>query len=187
MRLVVSEYVSLDGVMEDPGGGEQSEYGGWTIPYWSDEIAKFKGDELAACDALLLGRVTYEAFAAAWPFMTEDAGFAAMNSLPKYVVSSTLEAVEWNNSRLLTGKPVDEVRKLKQQRGNDVLVAGSAMLVQELARHNLVDEYRLAVYPVVLGYGKRLFGPGAPIRLTLADHRSTTGGVMLLTYRAGGS
>jgi dihydrofolate reductase len=187
MRLVVSEFVSLDGVIEDPGGAEQSEYGGWTVAYWSDEIAKFKADELLACDGLLLGRVTYQGFAAAWPSMTEDEGFARMNSLRKYVVSATLDTVEWNNSKLLRRNPVEEVKNLKRQSGNYLLVTGSAMLAQELARNNLIDEYRLAVYPVVVGNGKRLFGPGLFTGLNLAGQQATSNGVLLLTYTIAGS
>jgi dihydrofolate reductase len=182
MRIVVSEFVSLDGVMEDPGGAEHFEHGGWTTPYWSDEIAKVKGDELVECDGLLLGRTTYEGFAAAWPSMTEDEGFARMNSLPKYVVSSTLDTVEWNNSQLLKGDVVDEVKQLKQQDGNALVIAGSAMLVQELARNDLIDEYRLTVYPVTLGTGKRLF-EGCNVKLELASEQPTGNGVVFLTYR----
>jgi dihydrofolate reductase len=187
MRLVVSEFLSLDGVMEDPGGAEQSEHGGWTIPYWCDEVAKFKAEEMLACDGLLLGRITYQGFAAAWPSMTEDQGFARMNALPKYVVSATLGTAEWNNSRLLKGNLVQEVTKLKEQPGNDLLVTGSAMLVQELARHNLVDGYRLAIYPVVLGGGKRVFAPDVHVALKLASQEATSSGVVLLTYWAAGS
>jgi dihydrofolate reductase len=182
MRIVASEFVSLDGVMEDPGGGESFEHGGWTAPYWSDEIAKVKGDELVECEGLLLGRRTYEGFAAAWPSMTEDEGFARMNGLPKYVVSSTLDTVEWNNSHLLKGDVVDQVKKLKQQDGNPLLIAGSAMLVQELGRNDLIDEYRLAVYPVTLGTGKRLFEE-CNIQLELAAEQPTANGVVFLTYR----
>ena len=186
MRLVASEFVSLDGVIEDPAGSEQSVHGGWTNPYWGDELLKFKGDELLACDGLLIGRITYEGFAAAWPSATEDEGFARMNALPKYVVSSTLDTVDWNNSRLLKGNPADEAQALKQQPGNDLLIYGSAMLVQELARHNLIDEYRLAVYPVAIGTGKRLF-EGCHVRLDQVAQQPTSNGVLFLTYRPPGS
>lgn len=122
-RIVVSELVSLDGVMEDPGGAEKFEHGGWTRPYRSDESGKFKLEELFASDALLLGRVTYQGFAAAWPSATDEAGFAErMNGLPKYVVSTTLGAVEWNNSTLIKGDIAEEVARLKQQPGQDILV-----------------------------------------------------------------
>ena len=186
MRLVASEFVSLDGVIEDPAGSEQSVHGGWTNPYWGDELLKFKGDEPLACDGLLIGRITYEGFAAAWPSATEDEGFARMNALPKYVVSSTLDTVDWNNSRLLKGSPADEAQALKQQPGNDLLMYGSAMLVQELARHNLIDEYRLAVYPVAIGTGKRLF-EGCHVRLDQVAQQPTSNGVLFLTYRPPGS
>lgn len=183
-RIVVSEFVSLDGVMEDPGGAEKSEFGGWTIPYWDDELGQFKASELFASDALLLGRVTYEGFAAAWPSMSDEQGFADhMNSVAKYVVSSTLDTAEWKNSTLLKGDLVDEVTDLRQQPGQDILVAGSATLVQTLMRHGLVDDLRLAIYPVVLGSGKRLFGEGGHTNLDLASHQATSRGVTLVTYR----
>jgi dihydrofolate reductase len=182
MRIVVSEFVSLDGVMEDPGGAEGYLHGGWTFLYFVPEIDKIKKDELLAADALLLGRVTYEGFATAWPSMKDEGGFAdRMNSLPKYVASSTLNSLEWNNSHLLKGDVVEEVKKLKQRPGNDLLIGGSAMLVQELARHNLVDLYRLAVYPIALGMGKRLFGDTV-VKLNLVEYQPTPSGVLLLTF-----
>lgn len=183
-KVVVSEFVSLDGVMEDPGGAEKFEHGGWTIPYWHDEIGQFKFDELFASDALLLGRVTYQGFAAAWPSMTDEAGFAdRMNSLPKYVVSTTLDKVEWNNSRLIKGNVAAEVAKLKQQPGQDILVAGSGELIQTLMQHGLIDEYRLLVYPVVLGSGKRLFKDGSKANLKLVSTKQFSSGVAALSYQ----
>src|SRR5579864_6868739 len=129
-KLVVSEFVSLDGVMEDPGGDSNFEHKGWTMPYWHEEIGKFKFEELFASDALLLGRVTYQGFAAAWPSATDEQGFAdRMNSLPKFVVSTTLTSVEWNNSSLIKEQVAEEIAKLKQQPGQDILIAGSAELV----------------------------------------------------------
>jgi dihydrofolate reductase len=186
-KVVVSEYLTLDGVMQDPGGVGEIEQGGWTIPYWNDEIAKFQFDGLFASDALLLGRVTYQGFAAAWPSMEPEEGeFAVrMNNLPKYVVSTTLEKVEWNNSQLITGDVAQAVAKLKQQPGQDILIAGSAALVQTLMQHNLIDEYRLLVYPVVLGSGKRLFGEGSTTNLRLVETRTFSSGVVALTYRPG--
>lgn len=182
-RIVVSEFVSLDGVMEDPGGAEKFEHGGWTIPYWNDDIAAYKTAELFASDGLLLGRVTYEGFAAAWPKMKDD--FADhMNNVAKYVVSSTLETADWNNSTVIRGDLVEEITNLKQQPGKDILVAGSATLVQALMRHNLVDELRLEVYPVVLGSGKRLFAESGRVNLELVDTQATSSGVTLLTYRS---
>ena len=183
-KVIVSEFVTLDGVMEDPGGAEKFEHGGWTMPYWSEEIGKVKFDELFASDALLLGRVTYQGFAAAWPSMTDEAGFAdRMNSLPKYVVSKTLEEVKWNNSRLIQGNVAEEVAKLKQQPGQDILIAGSGKLVQTLMQHDLIDDYRLLVYPVVLGSGKRLFQDGSKTTLRLVETKAFRSGVVLLHYQ----
>ena len=164
MRLVVTEFVTLDGVIEDPGGSEKTPGGGWAFRFERGADGdKFKLDELMAADAQLLGRVTYTGFAAAWPSIADDQGFATrMNSMRKYVVSSTLQTADWNNSVILRGNVVDEVRKLKAQSGGDILVAGSGQLVRTLAEHNLVDEYRLMIYPVVLGSGKRLFAEGLP-------------------------
>jgi dihydrofolate reductase len=183
-KIFVTEFVSLDGVMEDPGGAEKFVHGGWTMPYWSDEIGKFKFDELLASDALLLGRVTYQGFAAAWPSRTDEAGFAQrMNSLPKYVVSTTLEKAEWSNSHLIKGNITKEVSKLKEQPGQDVLVAGSNRLVHTLMQHDLIDEYRLLVYPVVLGSGKHLFGDANKATLRLVETRRFSSGVVLLRYQ----
>jgi len=182
-KIVVSEFVSLDGVMEDPGGSEKSKHGAWTFQYWNDEIGKFKLEELFASDALLLGRVTYQGFAAAWPSRTDEQGFAQwMNSIPKYVVSTTLRQLDWNNSRLIKGNLPDEISKLKQQLGKNILVNGSATLVQTLMQHDLVDEYRLLVYPVVLGDGKRLFKDGKNTKLRLAETKTFPSGVVFLQY-----
>jgi dihydrofolate reductase len=157
-RIVVSEFVTLDGVMEDPGGAEGFDRGGWAFQFErGPEGDKFKLDEVLEADALLLGRRTYEGFAKAWPTVTDEVGFAEkMNSMPKYVVSSTLASADWNNSTVIKGDVAEEVAKLD---GN-ILVAGSAQLVQTLMDHNLVDEYRLMIYPVLLGGGKRLFKDG---------------------------
>ncbi len=183
-KVVVSEFVSLDGVMQDPGGVGEFEHGGWSMSYWNDEIGKFKYEELFASDALLLGRVTYQGFAAAWPSMKDAGDFGdRMNNLPKYVVSTTLNKVEWNNSRLIKGNVAEEVSRLKQQPGQDILVGGSAKLVQTLMQHDLVDDYRLLVYPVVLGSGKRLFTNGHKMPLELVDARPVGSGVVALTYQ----
>jgi dihydrofolate reductase len=157
-RIVVSEFVTLDGVMEDPGGAEAFDRGGWAFQFErGPDGDKFKLDEVLEADALLLGRKTYEGFAKAWPTVTDEVGFAEkMNSMPKYVVSSTLESADWNNSTVINGDVAEEVAKLD---GN-ILVAGSAQLVQTLMDHDLVDEYRLMIYPVLLGSGKRLFKDG---------------------------
>jgi dihydrofolate reductase len=180
-RVVVTEFVSLDGVMEDPGGAEGFEHGGWSMAYWHEEIGKVKFAELFASDAQLLGRVTYQGFAAAWPAMHDE--FAnRMNSMPKYVVSRTLTELSWNNSHLLSGDLVEEVARLKQQPGGDILVAGSRMLVQGLRQHDLVDLYRLLVYPVVLGSGKRIFADGGRSDLKLIAARPVGPQVVLMEY-----
>jgi dihydrofolate reductase len=184
-RIVVTEFVSLDGVMEDPGGSENFKYGAWTfeIPR-GEEGDKFKLDELFEAEAQLLGRVTYEGFAAAWPSMTDEAGFAEkMNTMPKYVVSSTLQEAGWNNTTLLRGDVVEEVSKLKQEIDGVILIAGSARLVQALVEHDLVDELRLMVFPVVLGSGKRLFGETSDKKpLRLVDSKTVGEGVAILIY-----
>ena len=184
-RIVVTEFVSLDGVMEAPGGGEEFKHAGWTFEIdRGDEGNKFKLDETMASEALLLGRVTYEGFAAAWPGRTDEAGFAdKFNSMPKYVVSSTLESADWNNTTILSGDLVEEVEKLKSDVDGDIVVHGSAQLVQGLVEHDLVDELRLMVFPVVLGTGKRLFGDTSDKKsLKLTDSRTVGDGVAILTY-----
>jgi dihydrofolate reductase len=182
-RIVVTEFVSLDGVMEDPGGSENFAQGGWSFKISrGDEGDKFKLDETFASEALLLGRVTYEGFAEAWP--SRDGEFAdKFNSMPKYVVSSTLDDPDWNNTKVLKGEIAEEVAKLKQEHDGDIVVHGSARLAQTLIEHDLVDELRLMVYPVVLGSGKRLFGDtsdGKPLRLV--DSKVVGDGVAILIY-----
>ncbi|HEX8684154.1 MAG TPA: dihydrofolate reductase family protein [Ardenticatenaceae bacterium] len=179
-RLVVTEYVTVDGVMEDPV---------WIGPYYDDEFAKFKFDELFAGDALLMGRATYEYFAPVWINETADddapgqEGFAdRVRALPKYVVSTTLEKTEWHNSHLIKTNVVEAITKLKEQPGQDILVAGSGTLVQTLMQHDLVDEYRLLVYPLVLGSGRRLFKDGSLATLKLVDSRVFHSGVLALIY-----
>jgi dihydrofolate reductase len=182
-RIVVTEFVSLDGVMEDPGGAEGFKYGGWTfeIPR-GDEGDAFKLDEALGAEALLLGRVTYEGFAAAWP--SRDGDFAdKFNSMPKYVVSSTLREPPWNNSTVLEGDVAESVSKLRREHDGDIVVHGSAQLVQTLLEHDLVDELRLMVFPVVLGSGKRLFGDTSEKKpLRLADSKTVGEGVTILVY-----
>jgi dihydrofolate reductase len=187
-RIVVTEFVSLDGVMEAPGGGEDYEHAGWTFKIdRGAEGDRFKLDETMAARALLLGRVTYEGFAAAWPSMEGE--FAdKLNSMPKFVVSSTIDAPAWNNSTVLAGELVEEVAKLKGEQDGEILVAGSARLVQALLAADLIDELRLMVFPVVLGKGKRLFAEGAgktPLRL--ADCRTVGDGVAILVYERAGA
>ena len=184
-RIVVTEFVSLDGVIEAPGGGEEYRHGGWTFAIDRGAVGdKFKLDELVEAEAQLLGRHTYEGFAAAWPKVADEAGFAEkMNGMPKYVVSSTLEEAEWSNSTVLSGDLVEEVAKLKREVDGVILVAGSAQLVQSLIENDLVDELRLMVFPVVLGSGKRLFGGSADkLPLRLADSKIVGDGIAILTY-----
>ncbi|HEY9608487.1 dihydrofolate reductase family protein [Allocoleopsis sp.] len=171
-QVVVTEFLSLDGVIEEPA---------WSAPYWNDDIAKFKGLEQDTSDTLLLGRVTYQGFAAAWPQNTDE-GADYMNNVGKYVVSTTLDKVEWNNSTLIKDNIVEELTKLKQQDGQDILVYGSATLVQTLIGHDLVDRYRLLVYPVVVGKGKRLFKEGITATLKLLESQSFSSGVVALVY-----
>ena len=182
-RIVVTEFVSLDGVMEDPGGSEDFKYGGWTFEIgMGDDGGEFKVAETMASDALLLGRVTYEGFAAAWP--SRDGEFAdRFNSMPKYVASSTLERPEWTNSTVLEGDLADEVSRLRREHDGDIVVHGSAQLAQALLEGDLVDELRLMVFPVVLGSGKRLFGDTSDKkRLRLTDSKTVGDGVSILVY-----
>jgi dihydrofolate reductase len=176
-KVVVSEFVSLDGVIEDPR---------WTFRFMSEEREDFKFDELSASDALLLGRVTYEGFAAAWPRMAESAGEYAemMNGYPKYVVSTTLEEpLEWNNSTLIKGNVAEEVLRLRQQPGKDILIFGSGVLVNTLMQHDLIDEYRLMVFPILVGSGQRLFGDGSETKVLRLIETKTLGfGVVVLSY-----
>src|SRR5437764_10166898 len=182
-KLYVTEFVSLDGVMEDPGGAEDFKYGGWTCEIDGGEGDKFKLDETMETDALLLGRVTYEGFAAAWP--SREGEFAdKFNTMPKFVVSSTLGSADWNNSTLLKGDVVDEVSKLRREQKGNIVVHGSGRLVQTLLEHDLVDELRLMVFPVVLGSGRRLFGDTSDKkRLQLVDSRTVGDGVAILVYK----
>ena len=182
-RIVVTEFISLDGVVEDPGGAEDFKYGGWSFEFKrGEEGDKFKLDEALEAEALLLGRVTYEGFAAAWP--SRDGEFAdKFNNMPKYVVSSTLEDPEWNNSTVLKGDLAKAVSKLKQEQDGDIVVHGSPSLVQSLLENDLVDELRLMVFPVVLGSGKRLFGETSDKKgLRLADSKTVGDGVAILIY-----
>lgn len=173
-KLVVTEFVSLDGVMEDPG---------WTSKHFNDDIWRFKLNEMLASEAHLLGRRTYEEFAGAWPYRSGDEMSDYINVMRKYVVSTTLDTVEWNNSHLIKENVADEIRTLKQQSGKDLLVAGSAQLVTFLGQEDLVDEYRFMVFPVTLGSGKRLFeGDQQMNTLKLVGTRTFDTGVVVLTY-----
>ena len=180
-RIVVTEFISLDGVIEDPGGSEGTKHGGWSFKFQDPEGFAFKLEELKSHDAQLLGRTTYEGFAEAWPDRTDELGFAEkMNAMPKYVVSSTLEDPTWNNTTVIS---IDDVAGLKESDGGDILVAGSASLVQGLMARGLIDEFRLMTFPVVLGSGKRLFGELDDLAaLKLADSKVLDSGTLILTY-----
>jgi dihydrofolate reductase len=183
-RIVVTEFASLDGVVEDPGGAEDFKHGGWSFEFSrGDDGDKFKLDEAMDSAALLLGRVTYEGFADAWP--SREGEFAdKFNQMPKYVVSTTLEDPEWTNSTVISGDVAREVARLRDEIDGDIVVHGSATLVQTLLDNDLVDELRLMVFPVVLGSGKRLFGDTAdkkPLRLT--DSMTVGDGVAILVYQ----
>jgi dihydrofolate reductase len=186
-RIAVTEFISIDGVIEDPGGSEDFKHGGWSFEFSrGDEGEKFKLDETMNSEALLLGRVTYEGFASSWPGREDEAGFAdKFNNMPKYVVSSTLkEPLEWNNSKLLEGDPIEAVKKLKDEVDGEIVIHGSATLAQSLIENDLVDEIRLMVFPVVLGGGKRLFAETSdkkPMRLT--DSKTVGDGVSILTFQ----
>jgi dihydrofolate reductase len=182
-RIVVTEFISLDGVIEAPGGGEDYKYGGWTFEIdRGDEGNQFKLDETMGSAALLLGRRTYEGFAAAWP--ERDGEFAdKFNTMPKYVVSSTLRDPEWTNSTVLSGDLVAEITNLKEEQDGNIVVHGSAQLVQSLIENDLVDELRLMVFPVVLGTGKRLFGKTTDKkRLQLSSSTVVGDGVAIQVY-----
>jgi dihydrofolate reductase len=184
-KLVVSEFVTLDGVMEDPGGAEGFDRGGWAFKFErGPEGDKFKLDEALEADALLLGRKTYEGFAEAWPSRTDEIGFAEkMNTMPKFVVSATLDDPEWNNSTVIKGEIAAEVSRLKQQPDQDLLVYGSGELLGTLLQHDLVDELRLMVFPVVLGKGKRLFADGADTTALKLVETKPAGSVVILTLQ----
>ncbi len=174
-KIVVSEYMTLDGLMDEPGN--------WSFPFWNEEAAQFKFDELFASDALLLGRITYQGFAKAWPTMQGTGEYGErMNGLPKYVVSTTLTEATWN-AHLIKDHIAEEVSKLKHESGRDLLVFGSGELVHTLMQHNLIDEYRLMVYPLILGSGKRLFRDAIEKKvLKLIETKTFSSGVVLLTY-----
>lgn len=177
-KVIVTEFVTLDGVMEAPHE--------WSFPYWGDEIAKFKLDETFASSALLLGRVTYLAFAESWPERTDDTGFAdRFNALPKYVVSTTLTEGSWNNTQIIRDNMFAEIEKLKQGSGGDLVIHGSGRLVNSLVPANIIDEYRLLVYPIVLGKGQKLFEEGVKTNLNLVESKSYPSGVVGLTYHPG--
>ncbi len=170
-KVVVTTFLSLDGVMENPA---------WSFPYWNDDIAAFKGEEFSADAAQLIGRITYEGFAQAWPD-SKDEGADFINGMPKYVVSTTLEDATWNNSHLIKDNVVEAIQALKNEDGGDLLVSGSGKLVQFLIANDLVDEYHLLVYPVVVGEGQRLFEDGTTTKLKLVESKPL-GSVVALIY-----
>ena len=194
MRLTITTFVSLDGVMQAPGGPEEDrsngfEYGGWLVPFVDEDMNRYVSEWFAQAGAFLFGRKTYEIMAAYWPRVTDENDPVAgpMNRLPKYVASGTLDRLDWANSHLITGDVVEEVTKLKQQPGGELQVHGSGELARTLIDHNLIDEYRLWIYPVVLGAGKRLFAEGVtPTALRLVDTRATSTGVAVHSYQPTG-
>ena len=190
-KLVVGTFLTLDGVMQAPGDPREDteggfKHGGWQMPLFDDDAGRIIGEQIAATDALLLGRKTYQIFANFWPTAPADDPIAQkLNNVPKYVVSTTLNKVEWNNSTLIKRNVAEEVAKLKQQPGSGTLsVTGSGRLAQSLIQYDLVDEYDLWIHPIVLGSGKRLFEGGiVPINLKLVDTKSTGSGIVILTYQ----
>ena len=191
-RLVVLSFITLDGVMQAPGGPEEDttggfKYGGWSVGYWDDTLATTMTEQMSEPYDLLLGRKTYEIFAAHWPHAKDD--FAAkINNARKYVASRTLSRVDWHNSTLIKGDVPREIKKLKEQDGPELQVHGSGNLIQTLLKHDLVDELRLKIYPVALGTGKRLFAEGTiPAGLKLVDSKTTASGVIIATYQRAGA
>jgi dihydrofolate reductase len=190
-KLVVNTFVSLDGIMQAPGGPEEDptggfEHGGWSVPFWDDQMGEVMGEFMGKPFDLVLGRKTYEIFAAHWPH-TDEPGAAELNRATKYVASRTLRTLEWENSQLLEGEVGEAVVRLKEEDGPELQVHGSSDLIQTLMRDGLIDEFRVWIFPVVLGTGKRLFGEGAPpSALKLIDSQISSTGVVMATYEPGG-
>ncbi len=188
-KVIVSEFLSLDGVMQAPGGPEEDTeggfaHGGWQMPYSDEVLGTAVLEGMAAADAFLLGRKTYEIFAAYWPSSDDEEFADTMNGMAKFVASETLDDVEWQNSTLIEGDVAEGVARLKQQPGKNIQVIGSGDLARTLMQHDLVDEYQLMIHPVVLGSGKRLFGKASDTTaLRLVETRTTTTGVVILTYQ----
>ena len=193
-KILVTTFLSLDGVMQAPGGPDEDrsggfDQGGWLVQFGDENMMRLVVEWIARADGFLLGRKTYEIFAAYWPLVTDpsDPVARALNTLPKYVASRTLNEVEWNNSTLIQGNVVEEIEKLKRRPGREIQVHGSGGLARTLMENDLVDEYRLWSFPVILGRGKRLFGEGAvPATLELIDNQTTSTGVAIHTYRRAG-
>ena len=188
-KLIVAEFITLDGVIQAPGGPQEDTdggfvHGGWTWPYWHDDIGLHFSQAMAEADALLLGRKTWQIHGGAFEMMDGDPFADALNAVSKYVVSTTLpDASAWRNSTLIRENVVEAVRALKQQPGKSILMDGSSVLAHTLAQHDLIDEYRLHVYPLVLGSGKRLFPPGTRIDLQLVESSPLPTGVVYLRYQ----
>ncbi len=191
-ELIVTTFVTLDGVMQAPGGPEEDPtggftHGGWSFNYWDDIMGQVMGEFMARPSELLLGRKTYEIFAAHWPYIKDDPVADKLNSAKKYVVSRTLDKVNWNNSTLVTGNAEQAIRALKEQNGPEIQVHGSGNLIQTLLKHDLIDEFRLWIFPVTVGKGKRLFGEGTqPAGLKLIDSKTSSTGVIIATYEPAG-
>jgi dihydrofolate reductase len=191
-KLIVSTFLTLDGVMQAPGGPEEDDsgafaHGGWSVNYWDEKMGEVMGEAMSKPFDLVLGRKTYDIFAAYWPTAPEEAGGKPLNDATKYVASRSPRALEWSNSVLIEGDAAQGIAALKQGDGPELQVHGSGNLIQTLLRHNLVDEYRLWVFPVVIGAGKRLFSDGAvPAGLKLVDNKVSTTGVVIGTYEPAG-
>jgi len=193
-KLIVGTFLTVDGVMQAPGGPDEDreggfEHGGWSVNYWDEGMGQTIVESTLQAGALLLGRKTYDIFAAHWPLVGGDDPIAAkLNSMPKYVASRTIDEVTWNNSTLIKGDVAAAVAALKEQAGGEIQVTGSGDLIQTLIEHDLVDEYRLWVFPIVLGEGKRLFAAGAvPAALKLVDTKTSTTGVAIHIYERAGA
>ena len=191
-KLVVSTFVTLDGIMQAPGGPEEDpagnfKYGGWSVNYWDDIMGKIMGDSMEKPFELLLGRKTYEIFAAHWPFIKDDPVAEKFNNINKYVVSQSLKKVEWNNSFLIKENVVNKIKKLKESDGPELQVHGSGNLIQTLLKHNLVDEFGIWTFPVTIGKGKRLFSEGTiPSNMKLIDSKVSGTGVVITFYKPDG-
>ena len=183
-KIIVTEFISTDGVMEGPGPDDPFKFAGWTMAYGSAETMKIKLNEVMESDALLLGRTTYDGFAKAWPGRNDEMGFGdKMNNMKKYVVSDTLKTADWSNTEIIAGKDlVEKLTALKNKEGGDILVNGSSVLVKSLSDNNLVDIYRLLVFPIILGTGKRLFNENNKVELKLVKSQSFDNGVIFLEY-----
>jgi dihydrofolate reductase len=196
-KLIVLTFITLDGVMQAPGGPEEDttggfKYGGWTAGYWDDVLGGVMGEQMAGPFDLLLGRKTYEIFAAYWPYMKSDNPNYQIadkfNSAQKYVASRTLKELGWSNSRLIKGDLVQEIKKLKEQNGPELQIYGSGNLIQTFLKHDLVDEFRLKIFPITLGTGKRLFAEGTiPASFKLIDSKTSTTGVIVANYERAGN